>query len=245
MQKLAQQFVFLDESGKPEIFSARGVNLVASGQATKYLVIVAVRVTDQLKIQQLVTEFRLSLLRDQSLITLFSPSYSLNAFHASPDYPEVKKRFYAFINELDAHVDAIVVDKLKCYTALQQDPGRLYAVMAGQLLKNITHQADVTDIIFSRRDSKLMVRKQLETEVERARLDYLEKHPNLEPTVLLNYQHNPHYTHGGLQIADYIAHAVFRRFEHNDSVWFDLIATKIGKVHDICNKRFYTKKNPL
>ena len=44
------QYIFLDESGKPEVYSAKGVNLVERGQATKFLVLAAVRADSQLLI---------------------------------------------------------------------------------------------------------------------------------------------------------------------------------------------------
>jgi hypothetical protein len=121
----------------------------------------------------------------------------------------------------------------------------MYGVMAGQLLKNICHQAQKTEIIFSRKDSKLKLRQELEVEIERIRLDYLNKHKKLDGQFILSYQHNPHYTHSGLQIADYIAHAVFQVFENNNWQWYEMIKNKIGRVQDICNKKYFTRSNPL
>lgn len=139
----------------------------------------------------------------------------------------------------------IVVEKLKCFSPLQQNPGKLYGVMAGQLIKNLCHQSNKTEVIFSRKDSKLRLQQELVAEVEKVRLEYLQDHPNLIAQYSLTYFHNPHYTHGGLQIADYISYAVFQVFENNKREWYDLIKDKIGKVHDICNKKYYTRRNPL
>lgn len=238
-------YIFIDESGKPEVFSAKGENLVEKGQASKYLVLAAVRIDDQLELHQQVTEFKASLLKDPSLIKIFSSSYTLDSFHAQIDYPEVKRLFYEFINKLDIKIDVLVIEKLKCYPALQQSPGKLYGVMAGQLLKNICHQTEFTEIIFSRKDSKLKLRQELEGEVERIRFTYMEEHPNLNAKLNLKYFHNPHYSHSGLQVADYVSSALFQVFEHQNTTWFKLIKTKIGKIHDICNKKYFTKSNPL
>lgn len=218
--------IFLDESGKPEVYSSKGVNLVKEGFASKFLVIAAVRTTGQLLIQQQVTEFRLSLLKDRTLKKILSSAYTLDSFHAQTDYAEVK-------------------EKLKCYPTLQQKPGKLYGVMAGQLLKNICHQTEKTEIIFSRKDSKLKLRQELETEVERVRIEYLQKHKSINHQLLLKYFHNPHYTHGGLQVTDYIAHAVYQVYENNKDKWYSLIKNKIGKIQDICNKKYFTRSNPL
>ena len=184
------------------------------------------------------------MLRDDALTSLFSSSYTLDAFHAQTDYPEVKKKFYEFINTLDIKIDVIVVEKLKCHPALKDKPGRMYGVMAGQLIKNLAHQAPNVEVIFSRKDSKLKLRQELQTEVERVRLDYLAKHPQIS-NINLTYKHNPHYSHAGLQVADYIAFAVFQIFERQNTEWYELVKGKIGRIQDICNKKYFTRSNPL
>jgi len=244
MQKI-NNYIFVDESGKPEIYSARGINLVQAGNATKFLVLAAVRCENQLFLQQQVTDFKSQLLKDESLNKIFSPAYALDSFHANSDYPEVKDCFYNFINSLDIKIDVLAVEKLKCYETLKRNPGRLYGVMAGHLLKNLCHQSLATEIIFSRKDSKLKLRQELEIEVERMRLGYLEQHQNLNSGIVINYQHNSHYKHGGLQVADYVAYAVFQVFEKNNNIWYEIIKDKIGKIQDICNKKYYTRSNPL
>lgn len=55
---MKNQWIFVDESGKPEVYSAKGVNLVEANLASKYLVLAAVRSSDQLSLQQKVTKFR-------------------------------------------------------------------------------------------------------------------------------------------------------------------------------------------
>jgi hypothetical protein len=245
MVKNDNTFIFIDESGKPEVYSAKGLNLIEKGVATKFLVLAAVRTSDQLLIQQQITDFKSSLLKDNDLVKIFSPAYALDNFHAQTDYPQVRERFYRFINTLDVKLDVIVVEKSKCYETLKRNPGKMYGIMAGQLLKNICHQSEKTEVIFSRKDSKLKLRQELETEVERIRLDYMEKHQNLTKELRINYQHNPHYTHGGLQIADYVAHAVFQVFEKTNGQWYEIIKDKIGKIQDICNKKYFTRSNPL
>ncbi len=242
---VSKQWLFIDESGKPEIFSAKGVNLVEKNQASRYLVLAAVRSINQLGLQQKITSFRSELLNDKLLTNIFSSVYTLDSFHAQTDYPQVRERFYACINSLDVKIDVLIIEKLLCYDPLKRNPGRMYGVMAGQLIKNLCHQAQSTEIIFSRKDSKLKLRKELETEVERVRLDYLQSHPKLQTDLKLRYHHNPHYTHGGLQVADYVAYAVFQTVERGNRKWYEMIKEKIGKIHDICNKKYYTRSNPL
>ncbi len=239
------QWIFIDESGKPEVYSAKGINLVDKNLTSRFLVLASVRSENHLELQQQVTEFRLTLLKDIQLAKIFSSAYTLDSFHAQIDYPEVKKKFYQYINDLPIKIDVVVVEKLLCFDALKQNPGKMYGVMSGQLLKNLCHQAENTEIIFSRKDSKLKLRQELETEVERVRLDYLEKHPSLKPNLKLSYHHNPHYSHGGLQVADYISYAIFQVFERKNWQWYEFVKNKIGRIQDICNKKYFTQSNPL
>ncbi|OJI09047.1 hypothetical protein COT69_01435 [candidate division WWE3 bacterium CG09_land_8_20_14_0_10_39_24] len=239
------QWLFIDESGKPEVYSASGENLVVKNKASKYLVLAAIRSENQLELQQQITEFQLSLLKNKDLMNILSSSYSLDTFHAQTDYPEVREKFYRFIIALDVKIDVLVIEKLLCFDPLKRNPGKMYGVMSGQLIKNLCHQAKNTELIFSRKDSKLKLRQELETEVERVRLGYLQSHPNLQTNLKLSYYHNPHYTHGGLQVADYIAYAVYQVCERNNRQWYEVVKDKIGKIQDICNKKYFTRSNPL
>ncbi|MBU1016762.1 MAG: DUF3800 domain-containing protein [Patescibacteria group bacterium] len=245
MNNLLNQWLFIDESGKPEVYSAKGINLVEQKQASKFLILAAVRSENQLELQQQLTEFRLTLLKDRNLTNIFSSAYTLDSFHAQTDYKEVKERFYSFITTLSIKVDVLIVEKLLCYDPLKRNPGKMYGVMAGQLIKNLCHQSQSTEIVFSRKDSKLKLRQELEAEVERVRLNYLQDHPQLNAHLKLSYYHNPHYTHGGLQVADYIAYAVYQVCERGDRQWYEMVKPRIGKVQDICNKKYFTRSNPL
>lgn len=239
-------YIFLDESGKPEIYSRKGVNLVEANLASRFLVIVAIRIADHLALQQAVTEKRLELLRDTALSSTFSPAYSLDAFHAQTDYPAVKRQFYERIRDcpLELKIAAIVAEKLKSYAPLQRDPSRLYAMVAGQLLKRFLHASDDIEVIFSRRDASLRARERLQLVVDTLRLDFASAH-EFDAETNIVYHHNPHYTHGGLQIADYVAHAIFQLFEHGKREWYDIIKDRIGYIQDIFNKKSYARSNPL
>ncbi len=128
-------YIFIDESGKPEVFSSKGINLVSKGMASRYLILAAVRSHNQLELQQKITDFKAELLKDTVLQKRFSTAYTLDAFHAHNDYDEVKERFYAFISTLDIKLDVIVTEKLKCYEPLQQNPSKMYGVMADSCSK--------------------------------------------------------------------------------------------------------------
>lgn len=244
--KKQKEYIFLDESGKPEVYSKKGINLVAAGSASKYLVIAAARTPDQLLLQKEVTSIRLKILRNKKVASKFSTTYSLDAFHAQTDYPEVKELFYKWIKncKLDLKIAVIIAEKLKAYSSLQQHPAQLYAVVSGELLKRVLHTANEIEVIFSRRDATLKAKQNLELIINSARVSFTDKY-KLDSGAHIVYHHNPHYSHGGLQIADYVAHAVFQVFEHNKREYYDIIKRRIGYIQDIFNKKSYSRSNPL
>lgn len=239
-------YIFLDESGKPEVFSSKGTNLITAGTASKHLVIVAIRTEDHLAVQEKVTEFRLQILKDKSLSDKFSPSYSLNSFHAQTDYPVVRQKFYEWLRDCDLNlkITAIVAEKQKAYFHLQHDSGVLYATVAGELLKRVLHTAEKVEVIFSRRDSSLRTRESLQKVVDTLHAYFAKTH-KVKPDTKVTYHHNPHYTHAGLQIADYVAYAIFQVFEKNNRQWWEIIKDRVGYIQDIFNKKSYSRGNPL
>ena len=204
------------------------------------------RTNDHLAVQQAVTEFRLKLLKDESLVETFSPAYSLNAFHAQTDYPAVRKLFFEWIRDypLEIKISVIVAEKLKAYPQLQRDSTKLYATVAGQLLKRFLHTAEDIEVIFSRRDASLKARERLNLVVDTLRIAYAKDH-EMGPKTTVSYYHNPHYTHSGLQIADYVAYAVFQAVEKDDRQWYEIIKDRVGYIQDIFNKKSYTRGNPF
>ena len=240
-------YIFLDESGKPEVYSSKGTNLVEAGTATKHLVIASVKTNDQLTLQREITKFKSELLNDDSLSESFSAAYALDAFHAKNDYPLVRKKFYEFIASLtNIEIYVIVVEKLMCTEPLKQNPTRLYGTFAGIILQGISHQDPIAEIIFSRQDNGRRIKQELELEVERIRESYWSNYKKNKPRgIQLKYQHNPHYSHGGLQVADYIAYAVFQYYENSNDEYLRIVKSKIRHIHDYANKKHFTRSRPL
>ena len=42
-----------------------------------------------------------------------------------------------------------------------------------------------------------------------------------------------------------IAYAVFQVYENENRQWYELVKGKIGKIQDVCNKKYFTRSNPL
>ena len=239
-------YIFLDESGKPEVFSSKGVNLVETGMASRHLVIATVKTTNHIALQNKINDFKSQLLNDPTIQPELSAAYALDSFHASPDKKIIRERFYRFIADLDdIEVHVIVAEKLKCKQKLQKNPIRLYGLLSGLILHGIAHQDSKVEVVFSRQDNGKKVKEQLELEVERIREHFWAQHKKPPTGINLNYQHNPHYSHAGLQIADYVAYAIFKHFETGDSSNLKIIKKKIRHIYHFNTKEHFTRSNPL
>lgn len=247
MKKLIErkQYVFLDESGRPEILSAKNEDLVEGGKTSKFLVICAVVTEDPFAIQEQVFTTKLQGIRSESLRKHLSVKRSLEVFHASSDSEPLRSYILEAIKNITGFKGLMLVaDKNKVYEGFKRDRENFYNAMCGQLLKRVLHTHVECSIIISRKDSNLGIQKNLNAEIDRLRLEFFEEH-GTEVKTKLSFEHNPHYSHSVLQVADYLGWAVFQVFENNERKYFDVIKDKVSFIHDIFNKKVYTKENPL
>jgi hypothetical protein len=240
-----KQYIFLDESGRPETITIKGKNLVAEGVTSEYLVICAVVTQNPMNIQRQVLNAKLAGLASTDLANHLSIKHSLEVFHASSDTEPIRQYVYRRIADMtDFKALILVAEKLKAYDSFQKNRDSFYNAMCGQLLKRVLHTHEECSIVISRKDSNLGIQKNLNTEIDRLRLEYFEEH-GIEVKTRFNFEHNPHYSHSALQIADYLAFSVFKVFENKERKYFELVKGQISFIQDIFNKKVYTKENPL
>ncbi len=83
--KSGKQYIFLDESGRPEIIAKSGVNLVTTNQTSKFLVISIVTTSTPIILQEQVLKFKLKCLTSADIIPHITMRDSLEVLHASND----------------------------------------------------------------------------------------------------------------------------------------------------------------
>jgi hypothetical protein len=237
-------YIFLDESGRPEIMSARGENLLLSGKTSKYLTIAVVLTDDPLAIHREVTKARNDALNNPDFSELFTLEYCLDTFHAHSDKMEIKRFFLNRMREFDFKAQAIVAEKIKAMGAFKRDPERFYNSMCGLLLRSNLHKREIVEVVVSRKDTKLSVGKNFTDMINLYRNEYLARFGISFKSKIFT-RTKPHYSHSALQVVDYVAWAVHRAFETNDKSYYEVIESKISLIWDVFNKKYYTKRNPL
>jgi hypothetical protein len=232
--KPGAQHIFVDESGRPEVFNKKGDDLLAVGKTSKYLVIAAIRTADP---QRLARE-----------VAAAAPTGGKpRILHAVTDGPGLKSRVLTTLAGLDVVASAIVMDKTMLDPAQtwRTDPTRFYNEMLGYLLGDQLHSYARTTIVISRKDFDTAKElQQMATTIgdrHRVVLGGFSKWSGHS----VDAQLRTHASSRGLQAADYIAWAVFQAFERGNMKWTQLAQPILGSIWDLGRVTRYTRKNPM
>jgi hypothetical protein len=128
-------------------------------------------------------------------------------------------------------------------------PNQLYDRCISDLLKERLHKGDSIKIFFARRGAKDRT-EALQKAIEASRTAFRRKWgiTGAAPIEIIEADCNSAVC---LQVADYCLWALQRFYERNEDRFLDLIAPKIGLIHDRDDMResgagvYYTQKKPL
>ena len=220
--------------------------MVATGQASKFIVISAVVTEDPANIQKHILQAKLDALNDPFLGGAISVKDSIEVLHANENLPVFRKHFFNSIAMLSGFMSLVLVaDKTKVIEKSHRENGDVfYNFLCARLLRSVLHTHEECCVVISRKDAKLKVRENLNKEIDKIRLEFLEQ-GKAESIPKISFEHHPHYVHSALQVADYIGWAVHRLYEEGDRKAYDLIKHKVSFVKEAYGGKVYTKKNPL
>lgn len=196
-------YIFLDESG----------NFDFQKSGTRYLILTSVGMHRPFPISRELDRYKYDCIENGT---------NIEFFHC---YNDSKFTRHAVFDLIEAHLDnirihCVVVEKARTSPA-RQTTSRMYRWMLGYLLRGaLTAELDsgagrvvvITDTIPVNKKRKA-VEKSIQGAVARNQL------PGLKYRIL-HHQSRSHY---GLQVADYCCWAIFRKWEMEDSTWYDRI----------------------
>ena len=153
-------------------------------------------------------------------------------FHCSSDNRHVRSRVFdiigAHLAEIGIH--SLVAEKRRTEPALTCD-GKLYSEMLGCLLSRVlsrTTDSKLSEVVVIADAVPLRSRRQaIEKSVRSALSKALPKRPVFR---ILHHDSRAHY---GLQVADYLCWAVFRKYERGESSFFDQICPALLSAVEI------------
>ena len=170
------------------------------------------------------------------------PRIDIEYFHCTEDNKHVRNKLFTLLSAslVENSVDSVIVEKSKTGPALQA-ADKFYPKMLGYLLKytmencpeEIGELVIITDSIPVNKKRRA-IEKALKTILS-------EMLPASTPYRIMHHASRAHY---GLQIADYLNWAIYRRWERDDDTMYNVIKHLIRSEFDIFRngKRHYYEK---
>ena len=151
----------------------------------------------------------------------------ISEFKFSKDSCEIKNRFFNLIKEMDICIGYVAIEKRAVKDELKDKPLILYNyLIVNYPITNILSRYNLTKISF-------ILDKNLTKEARRMFDDYLKGKVSWKSFLMskdepaINICHLDSQEDPCIQVADYLADAIFSKFEHNNNIYYDLIKDKI------------------
>jgi len=201
-------YIFLDESGD------LGFNF-KNRKTSRFFVITALFVKNRASIEKIVNkifhEFKQS-----------GPKNHAGVLHCVKETPKTRKKLLNSLNAKDIHIVAIYLNKNTVYTRLHNEKHVLYNYVANILLNRIHDKrliptdADI-ELVASRRETNKFLNENFK--------NYLKT--KLKNKLRLAIEIKSLSQEKCLQVVDFACWSIFRKYEHDDSSYYNLINSKI------------------
>ncbi len=192
------KYVFIDESGD------------LGKQGCRYFIIVALITNKPKPIYQIIKRIRRRRLKKTMLE---QPEIKANS---SDNY--IRNLVLRKVSEAECNIIVLVVRKEKIFDRLMAAQNKLYNYLCGILLKNITSKDEVVSIIIDRKYNNRLLSKDFDNYI-RHDLEY--RHINAVVEQTMSHNNN------GLQVVDFVAWAIYRKYNVGDSQYYEIIEGKI------------------
>jgi len=203
-------YIFMDESGD------LGFNFDKK-KTSKFFVITFLFVKEKIPIEKIVKKIFHEFSKQE---LKFHPSM----LHCFKEKPKTRQKVLKLLVSKDVNIITIYLNKKKVYTTLHNEKHVLYNYVANILLDRVyTKKLIPIDmpifLIASRRETN----KFLNTNFKNYIANQLQKNHN--PKIVIEIK--PPHEEKGLQVVDFVCWSIFRKHEHGDESYYNLIKQKI------------------
>jgi len=232
-------YFFVDESGDPNFYGKGGDIIVGQPGCSRIILLGFVRVEEPEPIRKHLSDLQIQIARDIYLKGIPSIKKTLIAFHAKDDCPEARMMVYKTLAGHNFAAQVIVARKIEQMfrSRYKGSKDRLYEDLVGRLFQNVTHKAEINNIVFSKRGNKIQqhtMRAAIEAGVERFKQKW-----RTDVSTQLNIETLKSSQDFMLQVVDYTNWAVQRAFEKGEMRYFNFLRDKFELVLDVFDKKKY------
>lgn len=249
--KGCNSYFFVDESGDPVFYDAKGNLIVGQAGCSPILILGFIETQDPHPLRQAVLNLHNQVLNDEYLQHIPSFHKTAVAFHAKDDSPEVRYLVYKLIKQLNFKAQFIVARKIERVfrNSHKAKENHFYDNLVSKLFQNALHRYQHNHIFFSTRGSRAR-RKPLNNAIWRAkgRFDTRYK-PGAEATT---FEIEPQSPKGEpcLSLIDYLNWALYRAYTKKEMRYYDSVSDKVSFIRDLYDfeagpNNFYHRKKPF
>lgn len=203
-------YIFMDESG------CLGFDFTKS-KTSKHFIITFLLVNNNKILDKIVSKtFR-------SIPTKKRRSHN-GTLHCFKEDNKTKIKLFSLLKDKDVSVMVIFLNKCRVFTKLQNEKTILYNYVTNILLdrlfcKKILSIKDKITLVASRRETNRFLNENFK--------NYLESQVSSIHKTSLNVLVQPPSAVKGLQVVDFLSWAIFRKYEHNDDYFYNMIKNLI------------------
>ena len=195
------EHLFVDESGD------------LGPYGSKYFTVVAVKVSDQNTMRRIMKKVRTNILKKKQK--------QLSEIKANNSSRRVREYVLRNIASSDCAIFAVVIEKARIFSHLYEVKEKLYNYFCGVLLSGVRTESRKLIIVIDKRSKNKLIREDL--------INYLKSRLNRSHKDLsIEIYYNDSYTNAGLQVADFAAWAINRKFNTGDTEHYSKIEKKIS-----------------
>jgi len=193
-------YIFIDECGD---LGERG---------SSHFTVVALSVYDRLRLARIIKKARQRILG--------KALSELKELKANNSTDRTRKFVLSSLGRCDCRISAVVIPKDRMHKDLFGAANRFYNYLCGILFHHISLDTDHVEIIVDKRHSNRILREDFDRYIIRR---IQERAYWVTPTIL----HMESYASNELQVADFVAWAVNRKFSNGECEYYDLFCGKI------------------
>jgi len=203
-------YLFMDESG------CLGFDF-AKGRTTKFFIITCLFSDSKRSLEKICRKVHQGLRKNIKRKT--------GVLHCSKEQDVTRRRLFKLLSEKNVGVMAIYLNKMKVYTKLQDEKHVLYNYVTNILLDRIFSRKILPNteggvvLIASKRETNKFLNGNFS--------EYLNRQAGSTHGIRLKIEIKTPAEEKSLQVVDFVSWAIFRKYEHGDESYYEMIRGKI------------------